>query len=262
MERRKDESEEDTSDGRQGHQAVTSSRRTKESVIFLRGFFLLVISCRLKEDCWPLTSVEEFSTQFFWAKTLQPRRITFSNCVFFFKINISSHCDWIAMGVWSSYRLQPTIRQISVTSSASGQSANGCSCSHHRNGNSTFTAAVFNRRGVMGKSIWRVSTGVGGSQWKDHLRGISILAWGLEPERSCWKEGTLTTGHGGRVHAALTLLHLLSLLVVSFSELSDATPSGWHLSSWHFILHQGRRRRRSHIFFPRSSSFQLCHCNN
>lgn len=40
---------EDTSDRRQGHPAVASSRRTNESVIFLRGFFALVISHRLQK---------------------------------------------------------------------------------------------------------------------------------------------------------------------------------------------------------------------
>lgn len=56
------------------------------------------------------------------------------------------------------------VHQLTATSRASGQSASGCICSHHRNGNSIFTAVVFNRRGVMGKSIWCVSTGVVGSQ--------------------------------------------------------------------------------------------------
>lgn len=118
------------------------------------------------------------------------------------------------MGTRSWDRLDPAVHQLTVTSSASRQSANGCFCSHHRNGNSIFTAVVFNRRGVMGKSIWRVSTGVGGSQWKGHLRGISILASGLEPERSCREEGALTTGHRGRVH------WLLSSFYLSWSSLS------------------------------------------
>lgn len=41
----------------QGHEGFIPSYRTNETVIFLRGFFLLQICHRLDDDCWPANAV-------------------------------------------------------------------------------------------------------------------------------------------------------------------------------------------------------------
>lgn len=87
-------------------------------------------------------------------------------------------------------------------------------CSYLDNGRlAIFTAAVFNS-GTIGTVSWHVSTGVSISQWKCHLRWISILAGGLEQSEVVGGESPLMTGH--TVTLLLCLFYIITTILFSW----------------------------------------------